>query len=661
LKKLFCLSLFCSFFSASSLASVPIILSDSVQTAAFKGVQLDYLEDPSNSLTFSDIQHGFLTKFKTANPDEMVNNTNIKSTYWVRLTVNNQCTVRKKWVIELFDFKIDHFEAYLPNDTGGYDKFTGGAQYDFQMREYKHKNFVLDLFDLAGGPRTLYYKIKASRRIVFFGLVRSEQKFLEYSNMEYFLLSLFYGIIIAMIIYNFFLFISTLDKAYFYYVLYVTSIGMLALTKDGLGFQYIWGTHPGWNGTIPIISSYSLICWALIYSKTFLNTKTFLPLLDKGIIVLLIVRSGILIASFYFPVIAMSTWVDIIPLVYIYVLGVVSLSFGYRMARFYILAFTLFFIGYTLSLLNQLQLIHSHPLIIYGFNIGVLCEMLLLSLALADRIKLLTFEKEGAQREMIIQSKENENLKDKINLELESKVLERTIELEEKNKELDSFVYRSSHDIKGPLKSIIGLTSIGLSDVKDEAAKKYFDHILKSSRRLDTVVDHLLKVMETKESKIQISKINFEDMIASVVSSLAHLPCFPMVKTEIHIQQDLPFYSDEKLLHSVIYNLVENSLKYCDTCKETSCLKVNICVKERYSLLEISDNGLGIEKKLQEKIFDMFYKINPESSGSGLGLYMTKMYVEKLSGNIILNSKVGQGVSFNIKLKNLSHVLSTSS
>src|SRR5690606_31320284 len=126
----------------------------------------------------------------------------------------------------------------------------------------------------------------------------------------------------------------------------------------------------------------------------------------------------------------------------------------------------------------------------YSFNIGVLGEMIMLSLALAERFKLLTHDKHRAQRETIKQLKEKEIIVQRSNKELEKKVLERTKALEEKNKELDSFVYRSSHDIKGPLKSIIGASSLAMMEVDNGLAINYFGHILRSSQQLDRVVDH---------------------------------------------------------------------------------------------------------------------------------------------------------------------------
>src|SRR6185437_12213195 len=231
---------------------------------------------------------------------------------------------------------------------------------------------------------------------------------------------------------------------------------------------------------------------------------------------LMILRTVIFLMEFFYPVISFIIWIDIIPLFAAYFAGIIVLYAGQRVARFYVLAFSMLFIGFIINAMQHLHLIPDSIFTVYSFNFGVLCEMILLSLALADRIKALALEKEIAQLTTIEQLKENELLEDNVK--------DRTKELEFKNKELDTFVYRASHDIKGPLKSIIGLTMVGLKDVKDATALNYFEHILKSSKRLDILVADLLAVTQVKEARLKITKINFEKTIRETLYSLDHLP-----------------------------------------------------------------------------------------------------------------------------------------
>ena len=120
------------------------------------------------------------------------------------------------------------------------------------------------------------------------------------------------------------------------------------------------------------------------------------------------------------------------------------------------------------------------------------------------------------------------------------------------------------------------------------------------------------------------------------------------MKFKINIQQSLPFHSDKNLFHSIVQNLVENPIKYRDKNKENSFLDIEVLVNEKETKFSFKDNGPGITEELKEKIFDMFFKVNPSSDGTGLGLYIVKTSVEKLGGKITLQTGSGRGCLFNV-------------
>jgi len=237
------------------------------------------------------------------------------------------------------------------------------------------------------------------------------------------------------------------------------------------------------------------------------------------------------------------------------------------------------------------------------------------------------------------------------NIQLAETVKERTAELEDANQRLETFVYKASHDIKGPLKSIIGLTTIGQKDVKDEVSKNYFDHILHSTKKLDNLLMDLLMVTKVRQTSLQLEKIDFEEMVREILDSFQNAPGYDKmnITTEIKCHDD--FYSDKKLLHSVIQNLIENPIKYQDSEKSRSSLTIKITVfKNGQAELVFKDNGLGIKKEFQKQIFDMFFKANEHANGTGLGLYIVKTTVEKLKGTIRLESEEGKGSTFYVNL-----------
>lgn len=235
------------------------------------------------------------------------------------------------------------------------------------------------------------------------------------------------------------------------------------------------------------------------------------------------------------------------------------------------------------------------------------------------------------------------------NILLEKTVRQRTSELEEANERLETFVYKASHDIKGPLKSIIGLTVVGQKDVQDETAKNYFDHILKSTRKLDNLLMDLLQITKVRKTTLQLEKINFNEMVAGVLTSFENFPGYDKMKISIEIKENVPFYSDKKLLNSIIQNLIENPIKYQDTKKPVNILDIKISVTKKMTELIFSDNGVGISKDNQKYIFDMFFKANENANGTGLGLYIVKTTVEKLQGSITLESEPGKGSTFTVR------------
>lgn len=224
----------------------------------------------------------------------------------------------------------------------------------------------------------------------------------------------------------------------------------------------------------------------------------------------------------------------------------------------------------------------------------------------------------------------------------------RKAQIEEHNNELELFVYKASHDIKGPLRSIIGLTQIGIHDVKDSVAQEYFGHIQKSTQRLDNLLADLLRLTKAKQAEVEKQPLNLPVMVSDIVHSFKNIRYFDKVRIEVDIQEELLFESDEKMIYSIIQNFVENGIKYCDPTKEDPFLHISVRREEDKTIFLFRDNGLGVEEEHLPKIFDMFYKINPNSDGTGLGLHIVKVTIEKLGGTIKVNSRSGSGSLFTL-------------
>lgn len=156
-------------------------------------------------------------------------------------------------------------------------------------------------------------------------------------------------------------------------------------------------------------------------------------------------------------------------------------------------------------------------------------------------------------------------------------------------------------------------------------------------------------MLTVRKTALQLEKIHFNEMVADVLKSFENFPGYERMKISIDIRESIPFYSDKKLLNSIIQNLIENPIKYHDPNKSINTLDIKISVTKKMTELVFADNGVGISKEDQKHIFDMFFKANENANGTGLGLYIVKTTIEKLHGTIHLESEPGKGSTFTVR------------
>ena len=222
--------------------------------------------------------------------------------------------------------------------------------------------------------------------------------------------------------------------------------------------------------------------------------------------------------------------------------------------------------------------------------------------------------------------------------------------LEEKIKELDTFIYRSSHDLKGPLASLQGLINVAKSEIQDIKSKEYLSLIERSVNHLDTILMDLLNITRITQGSLKYSNLNLCSLIKDTIHSFENLAEYKNIEWLLDIDESIQLNTDKSLINNVLHNVIINAIKYHDRKKQNSFVKI-ITKSNKYSVeIIIEDNGEGIPEELQKNIFDMFFRGNTKSSGTGLGLYIVKNAVEKLGGKIELISKENKGSKFTITL-----------
>lgn len=222
--------------------------------------------------------------------------------------------------------------------------------------------------------------------------------------------------------------------------------------------------------------------------------------------------------------------------------------------------------------------------------------------------------------------------------------------LEKTNLELDNFVYSASHDIRSPLTSILGLINIAERSNDREEIEEC--HKLMRSRidRLDDFLEDILDFSRNLRMDKKLNEINLFYFIDEILSNSDFGDNFNHIDVRLMVPQDFEVISDPVRLKVILKNIISNSVKFSSLLKASQWLRISALRVDGNFQLIIEDNGEGIRKDLEGKIFDMFYRASERSKGSGLGLYIVKEMVDKLEGTIKVNSIYGEGSQFIVEL-----------
>lgn len=415
-----------------------IEVDDAIDQRNFMPYELTYFIDSTNVLTFNDVSspsfsHSFQQNTAYQNKDFKIN-----ASYWIRLPIRHTVDTEKTWLLEFYDQTIDYLDAFVPQTDGSYKIVSMGDQLPFDRRSVQHKNFEIPLDMKSDTLMVYYFKVRsngfADVRIGF----RSINRFVYYALNEYFLFGTFYGMILIISLYNFLVFLAIKEIKNIYYILYILSVAAYAMSYDGIGFQYVWPDHPEWNDYATGVTLYSVILWSLIFTRRFLRTKAHAPRLDRALKWMIILRSVFFVAEvLLYPELLTYRNIEIIPLSLIFYSAIAVWRRGYRPARFFVMAYGILFAGFFIRSLVYFNILPFTTSLHYSLHFSFVLEMLFLTFAMGDRIRILKAMRDRALKRIIHQHEANMQLKDKVNRELEQKVLERTRELNTKNAQLE--------------------------------------------------------------------------------------------------------------------------------------------------------------------------------------------------------------------------------
>lgn len=226
-------------------------------------------------------------------------------------------------------------------------------------------------------------------------------------------------------------------------------------------------------------------------------------------------------------------------------------------------------------------------------------------------------------------------------------------ELKRTNIQLENFVYSVSHDLRAPLSSMKGVIDITEEETKEELTLNHMGLLKGSIQKLDHFILDVLDYCRSKRLEMKPEKIDFKELIDDIAINLKHMSQGEAtVDIKVKIDQKNNFCSDKVGVSIVLNNLVSNAIRYRDPKSNQPFVNIEVNATDDKANIVVKDNGIGISKELQSKIFDMFYRVSDETDGTGLGLFLVKETIDKLHGQIKVESELGKGSVFRILIPN---------
>jgi signal transduction histidine kinase/CheY-like chemotaxis protein len=617
----------------------PIILDkDSTQTAL--GNYAYYLEDISGEYSLVDIVELDQSNFQLLT-EESLNKGFTHSTYWLKFTIIDH-TIDKKtqsWKLENTYPLLDYYDIYIVDKNKNIEHIKMGDTYLYNQRPVDHRNFIASITLHDNETKDIYIRVSTSSSMQIPIFIWHPDYFFEARSGEQYGLGLYYGMMLVMFFYNFFLWFSIRDSNYLWYIGYLGAFAVLQATTSGLGYQYLWPNSPWIESIAPPISIALVGIFGTAFTRRFLHTRQFHVVADNLLRSVLGLSIIVFILSFISDtatVMALAKIVVVTFLLFILYASVAMLLRGHRQARFFLAAWVSLILGGLFTIGMMLGIFPNTFLMTHASKIGSVIEILLLSFALADRIKVIESEK-------------------KVILYRAQQELERTNKkLQENNRLKDEFLATISHEFRTPLNGILGSLELSQQDITNSNIKMAKG----SAYEMLNLVDQVLSYTELQAGNfiIKAAAINLPEFLDRINNNM-HQPCADKgIEFSIENNPRNPkiIVADQKRLFQAINPILDNALKFTERGHISLSIQVKYVDNQYLLLIKIEDSGIGIAEDKRNEILNAFTQGDGSSSrqfsGLGIGLSLVKALCSQLGGSIHVSSEENYGTLIEISL-----------
>jgi diguanylate cyclase (GGDEF)-like protein len=373
-----------------------IVISDAVDRQ-FVHSSIELLEDRKGVLWLEDVTSGASSSGFHDAGENYFSLGFSHSVYWYRFTLNNPYPQSRTRILGLDVAWLDKVELYIPEPSGAYKKIEMGDQLPFDQRAISHHHF-LNKLTIPPGSTTYLMRVKTSDPFMTPITLRAPADFDEQEWKLGVYYGAFYGALLMMFLYNGIIFLSIRDRRYFFYCLFLASFLLMNFSYNGFAYQYLWPGATQWvNWSYGVFIALFQIT-GLLFAISFLNPRKRMPRIYTAMTALILFLITVLPLSYYFglrvlynmaPIYAIFVYAPLVALA-----GILALLQGFRAARFFVLASLATLVGAFISALTVAGFLPYSFLTFHAVEFGLLADMILLSLAMADRINLARIERE---------------------------------------------------------------------------------------------------------------------------------------------------------------------------------------------------------------------------------------------------------------------------
>ena len=627
---------------------------------------IEYLPDPDAGMTLSQVQ-ALPASHWQLHLRGIPNFGFTSSAYWFRFRLYNHSPQPLERLLEIDYPILDRVSVYQISAGHLQQQWLLGDKLPFEQRVFSHRNFVVPFSLPAEGRCEIWIRVRTTSSMQVPMTLRTSSSMAQKDQQESLLFGLYGGVAMAMLAYNLVLFLGGgRDRSYLYYLFWIASLTTFLATLNGLTFQYLWPHSTWWNNQVLIVTMCCLGGSASLFMLEFLGIGDRLPALSRAVrwLVWCTLLLGLAALVLPYELLVRPTMLVLLTLtVLIGIVSVLRLRAGFKPARFFALAFCLVLTGGAMLNFNKFGLIPRNWLTEYMTPIGSMVEMILFSLALADRFNNERRERERAQRQVVRSQANVLRLQQETNEELERRVAERTNELASANRLLRQYLERISrlqviselgpslvHEMKQPLAAIrtFAQGTLTLMDKQRLQAPQ----VSYGLNRILATIDEALELMARLRAFIardasQREQIDLNDCVQEAVRWIRPMCSSGSVVVNMTLNPQSPrIEADPVLLRQVVLNLLRNALESISHAGSTiRHIDVETFSDHTTCGCRIRDSGPGIDATMRQHLFEPLF--STKDGGMGLGLKMSQSILEEFGGQLQIETpQTGASIAF---------------